>query len=182
MLTPEERQRIEEEERKRIAEEQYRAEVRAKLQRDAPVSNTVVAEPVRIPPSTTRVLTPQAPQEKILMDEQKVKVTSARFLVKDQTYAMSGITSVRTHVDRPSKLGPIVTIVLGALVLTNGPTTAWISLVVVVVGVFWYRSIRPRYEVVLTTAAGEQRPVKSSDGVFVEKMVKAINDAIVHRG
>jgi hypothetical protein len=32
MLTPEERQRIEEEEHKRIAEEQYRAEVRAKLQ------------------------------------------------------------------------------------------------------------------------------------------------------
>jgi hypothetical protein len=31
MLTPEERQRIEEEERKRIAEEQYRAEVRSKL-------------------------------------------------------------------------------------------------------------------------------------------------------
>ena len=36
MLTPEERQRIEEEERKRIAEEQYRAEVRAKLQGDQP--------------------------------------------------------------------------------------------------------------------------------------------------
>lgn len=32
MLTPEERQRIEDEERKRIAEEEYRAEVRAKLQ------------------------------------------------------------------------------------------------------------------------------------------------------
>ena len=42
MLTPEERQRIEEEERKRIAEEQYRAEVRAKLQ-GAP------AAPVRKP-------------------------------------------------------------------------------------------------------------------------------------
>jgi len=34
MLTPEERQRVEEEERKRIAEEQYRPEVRAKLQGD----------------------------------------------------------------------------------------------------------------------------------------------------
>jgi site-specific recombinase XerD len=32
MLTPEDRQRIEDEERKRIAEEQYRGEVRAKLQ------------------------------------------------------------------------------------------------------------------------------------------------------
>src|ERR1017187_8906584 len=39
MLTPEERQRIEEEERKRIAEQQYRGEVRARLQSEhgAPV-------------------------------------------------------------------------------------------------------------------------------------------------
>lgn len=36
MLTPEERQRIEEEERKRTAEEQYRAEVRARLQQAQP--------------------------------------------------------------------------------------------------------------------------------------------------
>jgi hypothetical protein len=36
VLTPEERQRIEEEERKRIAEEQYRAEVRARLQQPQP--------------------------------------------------------------------------------------------------------------------------------------------------
>jgi hypothetical protein len=41
MLTPEERQRIEEEERKRIAEEQYRAEVRAKLQGAAPARKSV---------------------------------------------------------------------------------------------------------------------------------------------
>ncbi len=36
MLTPEEKQRIEDEERRRIAEEQYRAQVRAELQRSAP--------------------------------------------------------------------------------------------------------------------------------------------------
>jgi hypothetical protein len=35
MLTPEERQRIEDEERKRIAEEQYRAEVRTKLKQSS---------------------------------------------------------------------------------------------------------------------------------------------------
>lgn len=42
MLTPEERQRIEEEERKKVAEEQYRAEVRAKLQAEpaAPVKRS----------------------------------------------------------------------------------------------------------------------------------------------
>ena len=46
MLTPEERQRIEEEEGKRIAEEQYRAEVRAKLQ-GAPAAPA--RKPSRVP-------------------------------------------------------------------------------------------------------------------------------------
>jgi hypothetical protein len=46
MLTPEERQRIEEEEGKRIAEEQYRAEVRAKLQ-GAPAATA--RKPSRVP-------------------------------------------------------------------------------------------------------------------------------------
>jgi hypothetical protein len=46
MLTPEGRQRIEEEERKRIAEEQYRAEVRSKLQGE---SGAPVKRPSRLP-------------------------------------------------------------------------------------------------------------------------------------
>jgi hypothetical protein len=44
MLTPEERQRIEDEERKKVAEEQYRAEVRSKLQQqNAPPASTASA-------------------------------------------------------------------------------------------------------------------------------------------
>jgi ferric-dicitrate binding protein FerR (iron transport regulator) len=39
MLTPEEKQRIEEEERKRHAEEQYRAQIRSRLQRPATPSS-----------------------------------------------------------------------------------------------------------------------------------------------
>lgn len=50
MLTPEERQRIEEEERRKLAEEQYRAEVRAKL-RDEPAQREIAA-----PKRTSRIL------------------------------------------------------------------------------------------------------------------------------
>ena len=39
------------------------------------------------------------------MDEARIKVTSARFIVKDTTYAISGITSVKTAVKRPSEVG-----------------------------------------------------------------------------
>ena len=49
MLTPEERQRIEDEERKRIAEEQYRAEVRARFQPPQQYAPAPVETPNRIP-------------------------------------------------------------------------------------------------------------------------------------
>ena len=49
MLTPEERQRIEDEERKRIAEEQYRAEVRARFQQPQQYPPAPVEKPNRIP-------------------------------------------------------------------------------------------------------------------------------------
>jgi flagellar basal body-associated protein FliL len=45
MLTPEEKQGIEDEERKRIAEEQYRAEIRAKLQQVAPPPEAQAGSP-----------------------------------------------------------------------------------------------------------------------------------------
>ncbi len=49
MLTPEERQRIEEEERKRIAEAQYRAEIRARLLQAEPKAQpTLVQKPSQI--------------------------------------------------------------------------------------------------------------------------------------
>ena len=122
-----------------------------------------------------------------MLDEKGIKVTSARFLVKGRTYAMSGITSVKTEVERPSKIGPVVTIFFGAVGLVNSfanqsAPTGLIGLVVVIVGVLWFQSRRPQYKVVLTTSAGEQQHFESSDGIFVGKIVKAINDAIVYRG
>jgi hypothetical protein len=50
MLTPEEKQRIEDEERKRIAEEQYRAEVRAKLQVRPPPEAQAGSPPPKLSP------------------------------------------------------------------------------------------------------------------------------------
>jgi len=118
-----------------------------------------------------------------MLDEKGIKVTSARFLVEGQTYAVGGITSVmKTVGEPPSKLGPIVTIVLGAVGLFNGAATAIIGLMVVVVGVLWFRSRRTEHVVVLTTAAGEKRAYKSADEDFVDSVVVALNDAIVHRG
>ncbi len=92
-----------------------------------------------------------------------IKVTSARFMVDRQTYAMSGITSVKTEVEHPSKLGPYVTITFGVIGVFNGladPSArgvAAMGLIVLAVGVLWLRSKRSEYMVLLTSASGETK-------------------------
>jgi hypothetical protein len=125
--------------------------------------------------------------ETVLLDEQGIKVTNARFLVESQTYAMAGVTSVKTEVEYPSKTGPLITIGIGVLFFLNAMNSGQFGGLIAggavfAVGVMWLRSRKPEYLVLLTTASGEKRAYESKDGALVKKVVTAINDAIVHRG
>jgi len=90
------------------------------------------------------------PEEKVLLDEDGIKVTTARFMVKDNTYSMAGITSVKTQVEHPSKIGPFVTIAFGGLGLTSSFSDhsgsalglGAMGLAMLAVGIAWLRSSR----------------------------------------
>jgi hypothetical protein len=150
--------------------------------------NKVINHPLAPPPRTESVQRQNVPErtETVLLDERGIKVTNARFLVDGQTYAMAGVTSVKTEVEHPSQRGPYVVIGIGGLLFLNGTTGQSGALLagalVFALGVMWFRSRKSEYLVLLTTASGEKRPYKSNDEVFVRKVVKAINDAFVHRG
>jgi len=126
-------------------------------------------------------------QEKVMLEEAGVTVTSARFMVRGQTYAMNGITSVKATVRHPSKLWPILTILFGifGIVTYAGMKTAFgvvVALGITALGILWLRSKRPTYAVRLTSASGETEAYLSPDGTLVDRIVSAINNAIVHRG
>ena len=126
-------------------------------------------------------------EEKVMLEESGISVTSARFIVRGQTYAMNGITSVRALVRNPSKLGPILMILFGLFGIAAygfmGSAFGVIEMgVVAALGILWFRSKKPSYIVRLTSASGETEAYVSKNGEFVSRVVGAINDAIVHRG
>jgi len=133
-----------------------------------------------------------AREEYVILDEAAISVTSARLIASGQTYAMSGITSVKQGVTYPPKLWPILMILVGFILMLavlnshdpNAPMAAGMgsSIFLLVVGFLWLRSKRPVYAVVLTSASGETKAYTSTDQSFVDRIIKAINDAIVHRG
>ena len=107
-----------------------------------------------------------AREEHVILDEAAISVTSARLIVGSQTYAMSGITSVKKGVTYPPKLLPVLMILLGLLLMfaviadndRNSPVALGVgsAIFLLVVGFLWLRSKRPIYAVRLASASGER--------------------------
>jgi hypothetical protein len=118
-------------------------------------------------------------EEKTFFEHDGVKVTSARFVVDGQTFAMSNVTSVKALEEPPGRLWTL----LGA-VLAFGLMTKSILLGAIVLGLaIWYFVKQPsKFHIMLRTSGGETKALTTNQKEYVEKVVGALSDAIVHRG
>ena len=121
-------------------------------------------------------------EEKIFFNEGGITVTNSRFVVPGQTYTMSGVTSIKSVRHDPSKKWPIILLGIGIIMLLSGGDAAVPALLLIVAGVVWLYLIKPTYGVVLSSASGETEALTSKDGGYINRIVNALNDAIVSRG
>lgn len=131
-------------------------------------------------------------EEKTFLAEEGVTVTSARFIVPSQTYAMSGITSVKTSEDTPSKGGPIFCVGGGLFLFYAGSQSSStdsllaifivLGIAAIIVAIAWLAFQETQHHLVLRTASGEARAFSSRDGALVARVARALNDSIVSRG
>ena len=116
-----------------------------------------------------------------------VTVTNARFIAGNQTYAMSGITSVKSLRQDPSRTGPIILGILGLLAIIGGGDAMFggvrgAGVIALAASALFLLVQKTEFSVLLTTASGEVKALASRDGAFISKVVGALNDSIVHRG
>jgi Family of unknown function (DUF6232) len=71
---------------------------------------------------------------------------------------------------------------IGAIVLCYDET--WeIGLFVVIIGILWFISVnKDEYAVRISTNSGESNSLVHNDEAYIQKIVDALNDAIIHRG
>jgi len=117
--------------------------------------------------------------EKIFFEHEGVRVTNTRFVVDGQTFAMNNVTSVKPLEKKPSRVGPIILIFLGILSAIGG---GYVGLVVSGIGALWWYMQKTTYHVMLHTSGGETSALKTYQREYLNKVVGALNDAIVHRG
>lgn len=121
--------------------------------------------------------------EIVFLNESNVTVTNARFIVNGQTYALSGITSVknRRHIEYPSRLIPIILGIVGIFFLGSKPLIGLVMIAIAVL-IWVYDKKKITDTVILSTAGGEVEAISSENTEFIAKIISALNEAIVYRG
>jgi len=94
---------------------------------------------------------------------------------------MRNISSVHVFEIVKSKKLPIALIVIGFFLLMV-PNTRIFGVFLLVVAIALLFLIKNEFAVRISTNSGESNSIVSKDKAYIQKIVNALNDAIVHRG
>jgi len=121
--------------------------------------------------------------EQIFLEERGIKVTNARFLVHSQTYAMNGVTSVKSISVPPSRTGALIAIAIGVIMLFAAEGGMKILGVAIAAAGAWYFSQqKSTHSVFLSSASGEVQALSDTDEGYIARVIHALNEALIHRG
>lgn len=130
--------------------------------------------------------------EETIYTDNNVKVTTARVIIHQTTYALRNITSVRLKSESPVKPSwPNILLIIGIVLLFFGAIPAIaghpgdgagllvIGGVIVALAIAGMRKGKDTYYVTIASSAGETNALSSYDRDYISKIVEAINDAFV---
>lgn len=122
--------------------------------------------------------------EIVFLNESNVTVTNARFIVNGQTYALSGVTSVknRRHIEYPSRLIPIILGIVGIFLFLGEKPLIGFLMIAISVLIWILNKKKITDTVILSTAGGEVEAISSENTEFIARIILALNESIVYRG
>lgn len=132
--------------------------------------------------------TPATPETTYYQDG-NITVTNARAVLGSKTYAMANITSVSMGEIPANRTPGIVIALIGLAILacsasggSDGIAGIIGGLVVAGFGAFLAYAVKTQYVVKIGSASGESNALTSNDREYIQKIVNAINEAIIKRG
>ncbi len=119
--------------------------------------------------------------ETIFYQDNIVTITQSRYVTQSKTYAMRNISSVHIFEIVKSKLPALIMIFIGIPLLFS-KDIFYVGIIIIALGIWWFTYIKNEYSVRISTNAGEANSIVSKDKNYVQKIVNALNDAIIYRG
>jgi len=129
---------------------------------------------------TAVVAVQKTESEKTFLSRPGATVTNSRIILGNKTYAMAGLTSVRSTVIAAKRGWAVFTVLFG-MILLIGEGTRGFGVLLLIIGLIWAFSLKDQYAVTINSASGELHALVSKDQHYIDDVVGAINQAIVYR-
>ena len=123
----------------------------------------------------------EAKEEKVFYQDNQVQVTQSRFVARSRTFAMRNISSVSIFKKEKSRFLEIIMIIAGLICLFNKSSLIFGMLLIVTAALLFFL-LKNEYTVRISSNSGESDGFISTDKELVEKIVDAVNEAIIFRG
>ena len=116
-----------------------------------------------------------------------VTITNSRAIMGGKTYVMANITSVAMQQIAADTSGSVNLAIVGVVVLVvssifSSTLIGIIGFAIIVFAIYLFLNSKPEFAVAISAASGEQKALQSPDRATIEKIVAALNEAIIHRG
>ena len=96
---------------------------------------------------------------------------------------MNGVTSVKSSIAPPNRTAAFVAMGVGLLVLLGAEgATKLVGLLIVGAGIWYLTQLKATHSVYLSSASGEVQALSGTDEGYINSVVNALNDALIHRG
>lgn len=119
--------------------------------------------------------------EVMFYQDGNVTVSQARFITNSKTYAMRNISSVHIFEIVASRKLPVIMILIGFFMLfSDSARVAGFIILALGVGILFL--IKNEFAVRISTNSGEANSIISKDKAYIQTIVNALNEAIIHRG
>jgi hypothetical protein len=152
-------------------------------------------KPVESKESRSSTLIIERAEPTYYSDNNGIRITPTRLIIPGKnkkegpsTYTMANITSVKTEKVNPIRWGGIIVALIGIFLIIigiNSHSTSYFiisGVAILCIGLAWAILVKPTYHLKISSASGESDALWSKEKGYIERIVTAINEAIIKRG
>jgi hypothetical protein len=120
-------------------------------------------------------------------DERGVRVSTTRLIVRNATYAMANIASIKTYTKKAKRSPAIITAIFGLAILLiflalRVTPLVIVGLLIIIAGILWTILLKPTYILHVTSSSTETEALADKDSAYIDQVARAINEALIKRG
>lgn len=120
--------------------------------------------------------------EHILFSHADISISSQQLNVHGKIHAISDIHRVESRLIEPKRIAALILLFTGLVLLLDEGSLFALGGFCVLLGIVFWVSGGTKYSVVIHTADGKHRVVSSDDRLFTEKVIHALDTAMLNSG